>query len=582
MTALAAVSLALTPLLPLLMALAVVPPRSREWVARLLPLAPLPALAAAFLVQSGGDLLLEPVLLGLDLGIDGPRRLLLVMTALLWMAAGLYGRGYIPRDAAQHRYNAFFLASMGGNLGLIVALDAPGFYLFFSLMTLCSYMLVVFERGERSYRAGRVYLVLSLIGEMALLWGLLRAVAAADSLMIDDMPVALAEGGALTPLLLFFGFAIKAGQFPLHVWLPLAHPAAPTPASAVLSGAMIKAGLLGLLLFLPLGEAAFAQPGLLMAALGMVTAFYGVLFGLPQRNPKTVLAYSSLSQMGVLISALGVVQASPQAAPLLLPAVVFYALHHGFSKGALFLSVGVVQQGRTGRLLALSVAAVAAVAIAGAPLTGGSLAKLLVKAGVEEAQGTAASLVAPLLSWSAVGTALLMLRFLAALAAEPRKQGEESKEPPGAGWIFWIPFAGTAALAQLFAWSLVLVEGAEVAEKAVTAYGLWESAWPLLLALVLAAVWLLAERRLNLPKPDVAEGDLIAWVPTLAQVRESGHRLYITLARPLRRRPQLVTATGQGLADVVQKWEQALVRPQGLPITLLLLSGLLLLVILAS
>ena len=94
----------------------------------------------------------------------------------------------------------------------------------------------------------------------------------------------------LVILLVLVGFGIKAGALPLHVWLPLAHPAAPTPASAVLSGAMIKAGLLGWLRFLPLGQPGTAVWGSPCIFAGMLAAFFGVIVGLNQKNPKTSIS----------------------------------------------------------------------------------------------------------------------------------------------------------------------------------------------------------------------------------------------------------------------------------------------------
>ena len=568
MTALLAKALlALTPLLPLLLAVAIVHRGTRESVARLLPYAPLPALAAAVLAEPGAEVWLEPLLLGLDLGLDGPRRLLLAMTALVWMAAGFYGRAYIARDERQHRYNAFFLATMGGNLGLIVALDAAGFYLFFSLMTLCAYILVVFEDNERAYRAGRIYLVLSLLGEMALLFGLLRAVDAAGSLMIADMPAALAEGEAVTLLLLFVGFAVKAGQFPLHVWLPLAHPAAPTPASAVLSGAMIKAGLLGMVLFLPFGEAAMPQLGLLIAGLGLITAFYGVICGLPQQNPKTVLAYSSLSQMGVMVAALGPLLAVPATEALLLPAVLVYALHHGLAKAGLFLSVGVLQQERRRQGLVLLVAGIAAIAIAGAPLTAGSLTKYLVKTGVEDGQGASVDLVAGLLSWTAVGTFLLMLRFLRLLRAAAEERGSSGASP----WL-WVPFLLMVVAAQLLPWGLALAEG--IGASLFSIYNIWESLWPILLALGLAALWWLGRRLGFRWHWDVPEGDLISFAPSQRDAVARTDVIYGRVARLLRRRPEVLLRASDFVGSRIARLEAGLLRPGAAALAVLLAAAI--------
>ena len=139
--------------------------------------------------------------------------------------------------------------------------------------------------------------------------------------------------------LLILGFGLKIGLVPLHVWMPLAYTAAPIPAAAVLSGAAVKAGVIGLIRFLPL-RAALPGWGEALAALGLFSAFYGVAVGITQHNPKTVLAYSSVSQMGLIAAVLGMGLAAGDKASAL--AAAFYAAHHVLVKGALFLAVGVV------------------------------------------------------------------------------------------------------------------------------------------------------------------------------------------------------------------------------------------------
>ena len=103
---------------------------------------------------------------------------------------------------------------------------------------------------------------------------------------------------------LILGFGLKMGLVPLHVWMPLAHPVAPIPASAVLSGIIVKAGVIGLIRFLPL-EVPSPDWGMALVGLGLLTAFYGVLVGLTQPHAKTILAYSTVSQMGVVAAVLG-------------------------------------------------------------------------------------------------------------------------------------------------------------------------------------------------------------------------------------------------------------------------------------
>ena len=179
--------------------------------------------------------------------------------------------------------------------------------------------------------------------------------------------------------------------------MPLTYSAAPIPAAAVLSGAGVKAGVIGLIRFLPLGTPLEGWGGAL-AAIGFLSALYGVVFGLTQRNPKVILAYSSISQMGVIAAALGTALGNEHADASL--NVAFYAANHVLVKAALFLTIGALAM-RGARLshATLLLAAILALSLAGLPLTGGALAKLALKAQF------AGGLAAVLATISSIGTA---------------------------------------------------------------------------------------------------------------------------------------------------------------------------------
>jgi formate hydrogenlyase subunit 3/multisubunit Na+/H+ antiporter MnhD subunit len=500
---------------PLLLALAVRLPGAAGRGARALaPGAALPALGAA-VVGPGAPLDVPALLLGARLGLDEVSWVFLWLTSILWLAAGLYARAYLPADRLP-RYFAFHLLTQAGNVGLVFAHDVATYYLFFALMTFAAYGLVVFAGDDRALRAGRVYLAMAVLGEALLLAGLMLVAARAASLDTGAVRAALAAApeptrGAAIALLLA-GFAVKAGAVPLHMWLPLAHPVAPTPASAVLSGAMIKAGLLGWLRVLPLGTIEAPGWGALVLGLGLLAAVYAVVVGVLQDDPKTVLAYSSISQMGLINVAVGVALAVPARGPAALAAVLVYVLHHGLAKGALFLGVGVVQaaHGPWARRAALGGVALAALALAGAPLTSGSVAKAYLQA----AAGATPALWLPVdafLPFTAIGTALLMGRFLLTVARGP---APHAGPPARAPWGLWLPFAGVLAAGGGVAAGLPARLGLGPAPKALLSpYALWAGAWPVLCGLVLAAVAALLWRRVP-PRwrPAVAPGDLLAVV----------------------------------------------------------------------
>ncbi|HYW75730.1 MAG TPA: complex I subunit 5 family protein [Gammaproteobacteria bacterium] len=444
---------------------------------RLAPWAALPALLAAALVPADASLRLPWLMLGADLGLgDSTGRLFLLFTALLWWLAGLFAGDYLSESSGRGRFFVYFLLSMSGNIGLVFSQDVVSFYLFFALMSFASYGLVVHEGTPAALRAGRVYMALVVVGEVALFAAIVFAAADAGSLGFAPVRAALghAEDRNLVMMLALIGFGIKAGVLGLHVWLPLAHPVAPTPASAVLSGAMINAGLLGFLRLFPLGAAGLAQWGEALMLLGLAAAFYAVAVGLTQRNPKTLLAYSSISQMGILTTALGLGLTSPSTVPSLVPVIGLYALHHALNKGALFLGVGVVGAASgTPRRWIWLLLWLPALALAGAPFTSGMVAKLLLKAEMYHLPSAWGPALQAVLPWSAVATSLLMGRFLL-LLKRPRTGYAAAGVPTG----LLVPWGILIALVTLLPLYMV-GPGSPIWTSASAYVG---STWPLLLA----------------------------------------------------------------------------------------------------
>lgn len=445
------ISLVLLVLFPLLLALALVFRSTQAIALKLAPWAALPVLMQVLFASPSGSLQLPWLLLGSELGIgDETSRLFLLFTALLWWLAGMFARTYMAHQSRRKSFYLYYLLAMTGNLGLILAQDLGSFYVFFALMSFASYGLVVHERTQQAIYAGRVYIILVVIGELALFAAMVMAMSVTNAIGFEAVRTGLAQAESrdLIILLALIGFGIKAGVLGLHVWLPLAHPVAPTPASAVLSGAMIKAGLLGWLRLLPLGETALLQWGEMFMLLGLAAAFYGVVVGLTQRDPKTLLAYSSISQMGIMTMAVGLGLTAPDAYPMILIVITLYALHHGLNKGALFLGVGVIAacHGVQRRWVWLGLW-LPALALAGAPLTSGMLVKLMLKAQTVNAPVHWIALLPMLLSASAVATTLLVGRFLV-LLAKPKPSTSEHGSAIG----LIIPWALLVVTALVLPW----------------------------------------------------------------------------------------------------------------------------------
>lgn len=395
---------------PIGMLLACIHAPARARMIGLLAFAPVPAAFAALLASGGPALVFDQPLVRLTLVLDRPGAMLFGVSAVLWIAAGAYVPVYLKGRPNCGRFAVFWLLTLAGSLGVFVATDLASFYLAFTLVSLAAYGLVIHDDTPATWRAGGIYVTLAVLGETLLLMGfvLLAAATPGDRHLIADAVAALPASPwyHATMALLIAGFALKAGLVPMHVWMPLTYTSAPIPAAAVLSGAVVKAGVIGLIRFLPFDT---GQPGWggVLVAFGLFSAFYGVAVGITQSNPKTVLAYSSISQMGVIATVLGMALRAGDAPAT--TAVAFYAANHVLIKGGLFLAIGVAaatgaRQSRLPKILLP--AALLALSLAGLPFTGGALAKLAVKLPLGD------GFVATATALSAAGTTLLMLHFL--------------------------------------------------------------------------------------------------------------------------------------------------------------------------
>jgi formate hydrogenlyase subunit 3/multisubunit Na+/H+ antiporter MnhD subunit len=501
--------LVLTVALPLALLAACLWDGPRQRMPGLLWLAPLPGLAAALLAAGAPPLVMDAEGLRLTLALDAPSALLLGAVALLWSMAGAYAHGYLGRGPGAERFALWWLVTLSGSLGVFVTADMVTFYLAFAAVSLAAFGLIVQDGTPRARRAGEVTLLLAVMGEICLLlaFALLADAVPGPSLAIADASAALPASPArgLAVGLLIAGFGLKAGLLPLHVWLPLAHPAAPMPASAVLSGAIVKAGIIGLIRFLP-ADGTLAGWGGMLAAIGWFTAFWGVGCGITQANPKTVLAYSTVSQMGVIAATLGTGMAL--AEPGTAMAVAFYAMHHVLAKGALFLAVGVAAaMGGPRRIwLVLLPALILALGFGGMPGTAGALAKAAVKPQL------GAGFAGLLSALSAAGSTLLMLHFMRRLAV----LGPEAPVARPAPEVL-LPWLGLAAAALLVPWALYAPLGLGDPWEAL-GKDPFAALWPVLLGAMLAAVLARWGKRLG----TVPEGDLLLLAGRAGRIGAAG------------------------------------------------------------
>lgn len=289
--------------------------------------------------------------LGANFRIDASSTFFLAIVNFGAAAASFYALGYGRHESEPGRVLPFFAAFLAAMNLVIVADDAFAFLLSWELMSLASWALVMaHHRTTDNARAGFVYIVMASLGTFALLlaFGLLAGVDGnyAFAAMRAHPPAPLVAGLSLA--LALFGAGSKAGLAPLHIWLPLAHPAAPSHVSALMSGVMTKVAIYGFLriVFDLLGPEAWWWGVPIMSA-GAATAVLGVLFALMQNDLKRVLAYSTIENIGVVFVALGLALGFKSngfgaAAALAMTAALFHVLNHSLFKSLLFFGSGAV------------------------------------------------------------------------------------------------------------------------------------------------------------------------------------------------------------------------------------------------
>ena len=298
----------------------------------------------------------------MSLAVDGLSAFFLLVIALVAAAAALYGPAYLDAHAKSPVVQTVSLGLFVACMAIVCcAADAMTFLLAWEGMTLASYVLVVIDmQSEENVRAGLLYLIMAHAGTAAILVAFLVLASHVSHAEAFDFTALRAAARDLDPttrttvfMLALAGFGAKAGVVPLHVWLPKAHPAAPSHASALMSGVMLKVAIYGILRFgfdllLPAEGPLPASWGWTVLVIGTVSAVIGVLLALQQHELKRLLAFSSVENVGIILIGAGLAmllcrgRGSQELATLALAAALLHALNHAAFKGLLFLGAGSV------------------------------------------------------------------------------------------------------------------------------------------------------------------------------------------------------------------------------------------------
>jgi len=352
---------------------------------------------------------------GIAMVLDGLSRVFLLVISIVSTAVVIFGFRYLERYTGRPLFYTLFNLLVAGMCGAVLAGDLFNLFVFLEVASISSYALVAFGTGRREIEAAFKYVLLGALASIAILLGIGTLYASTGFLNMADLAVAV-RAGAVPPTLIFFvsalflaGFGIKAAMMPFHAWLPDAHPSAPAPISAMLSGLLIKTlGIYALIRVFYTVVGLDERVQMLLLVLGCLSMVAGVLLALGQDDLKRLLAYSSISQMGYILVALGINTA------LGVTAAVFHALNHAIFKSALFLSSGSLERitgtrnlsemgGLAKRAPATSLGIVgASLSISGVPPFNGFWSKLLILIALFTAGQTLVGAIA-------AGTALLTL-----------------------------------------------------------------------------------------------------------------------------------------------------------------------------
>lgn len=287
--------------------------------------------------------------------MDALSALMVLIISLGAVSATLYSRGYLepclksksPAHISLH-YTAL-CAMFYAMLGVVTSDGGYSFLFFWELMTVASYLLILFDAQRREVRrAALAYLILMHVGFVLLLTGFVRLDAVCGSADFAALGSYFEQKPVLPLLLLFLaGFGMKAGMFPMHVWLPEAHPAAPSHISALMSGVMIKTGIYGILRVVSYISdlPSLHTAGIILLAAGVVTGIWGAILAALQNDLKRLLAYSSIENVGIILIAVGIAALGKSSGDHFvalcgIAGALLHTVNHSLFKSLLFMGAG--------------------------------------------------------------------------------------------------------------------------------------------------------------------------------------------------------------------------------------------------
>lgn len=285
--------------------------------------------------------------LGLLFTGGGLQVILAVLTGAIWFITAIYSKEYFQQDRNRNRYYLFMLLTEGATMGIFLSADFFTTFIFFEIMSFTSFVMVMHDETKEAIRAAHTYLAVAVLGGLVTLMGLFMLYQKTGTLQMDLLQQFMAQQTDKSAfygigVLVFFGFAAKAGLFPLHIWLPNAYTLAPAPASALLSCLLTKTGVFGIMMITAKIFFHDAPWGNFMLILGMITMLMGAILALFSVNLKRTLACSSMSQIGFMMVGIAMQGILGEHNALAASGTLLHFINHSMLKLVLFLSAGVV------------------------------------------------------------------------------------------------------------------------------------------------------------------------------------------------------------------------------------------------
>ncbi|MDO4519251.1 MAG: proton-conducting transporter membrane subunit [Eubacteriales bacterium] len=378
----------------------------------------------AVLVVIGKDYSLQLLTFGENLQlyfhVDQMGKLFALVVTVVWLLAGFFSYEYMKHEGEEKRYFGFYVLVYGVLLALCFSGNLVTYYMFYEMMTLTTVPMVLHSKTRESISAAMKYLLYSMCGAYLVLMGinfLNKYTTSLDFTAQGTLNLSAVQGNEslilIMSFLLILGFGVKAGMFPMHAWLPTAHPVAPAPASAVLSGLIVKMGVLGIIrgVYYIVGpefiRGTWVQNAWLV--LTLITVFMGSMLAYREKIMKKRLAYSTVSQASYILFGLALLQPTAMTGSLL------HVVFHAVIKSCLFLSAGAIiyKTGKTnvddltgiGKEMPITIwcYTIVSLALIGIPPASGFISKWYL------AQGSLSSEI-PVISW--LGPVILLVSAL--------------------------------------------------------------------------------------------------------------------------------------------------------------------------